>query len=248
MSRVVVNKPHFEDYMVENLVMRSEKRGSMQTAFELRDAVEKYIFANTLSGLIAESAVWSEETFPQSTMKSIATHLAREAEELKNNPGDAMEMADIMLLLGHLVAITGTNLVDAGYKKLEINRQREWGKVDAEGVVEHVREDSWVDAATSETEGPKAISIIVNGKVVFEGVVNELREVLVERKKVWVPPVYPILEIGEDGRQTGRYAIYLEANTGEISWSKTDAYHFMSPDSTQAKYVRYLRSNDKAYN
>jgi hypothetical protein len=246
MSRIVIHKPHFEDHMVENFLARLERHG-IGVAYELRDAVEKYIIDGTLSGVLEESATWSEETFPLSTPQSIANHLAREAEELKKNPTDEMEMADVQLLLNHLVAITGTNIVKASRKKLDINRARQWGEIDSEGVVEHIREKDLYSHATQEVEEPKAITVIINGRIVFEGAVNEVKEVT-KSYPVWVPPVYPIFELGEDGRPTGRYAIYLEANTGEISWSEADAYFFVSPDSPQARYVRYLRTDDKAYN
>jgi hypothetical protein len=74
----------------------------------------------------------------EATAASKAAHLAREAEELRNDPADVREMADVFLLLSHIS--DGYDLVAAAREKLEENKRRSWGQPDAEGVVEHVRE------------------------------------------------------------------------------------------------------------
>lgn len=214
MSRLVIHRPHYSDNDIENLIRSMSTfygtdgtvlQRYLAIARKVRDVVEDYIFSQTISGVIAESSVWSENTFPQSTTKSIATHLAREAQELKENPEDPSEMADIVLLLGHLAGITGVDLTNASREKLAINKTRKWGKIDAEGVVEHVREEQ-----PSLTE--------------FD---------------VFVPPIFPIHEIDECGRPTGRFAVYVNGRTGKVSWSRTN------DADPQAKYVRYLRTEDK---
>jgi hypothetical protein len=106
----------------------------------------------TLDEVLRESAAWSEKTFQAATIQSIATHLAREANELKQNPTDPMEMADVLLLLAHLALRNGIDLATIARTKLEVNKLRKWGEVDAEGVVEHVRVDTYSPPAGSTYE------------------------------------------------------------------------------------------------
>lgn len=90
----------------------------------------------SLDDLREEVIAWANQTFRQATAESKATHLCREAAELRNNPTDLSEMADVFILLSHLSA--GHDLAAAVRGKLEVNRGRTWGEPDAEGVVEHV--------------------------------------------------------------------------------------------------------------
>jgi hypothetical protein len=89
--------------------------------------------------LMAEIREWQAVQFPTRTPLSIATHLAKEANELKANPSDVEEMADIFLLL---TAATEPHpeFFDVVRAKLEKNRRRTWGEPDADGVVTHIAE------------------------------------------------------------------------------------------------------------
>lgn len=97
------------------------------------------MFASGLSAAMSECATWSEETFGHATPTSITKHLLKEAQELADDPTDGEEMADILMLLAHLFAVTDKDPVYELQRKLAINRRRTWGKPDADGVVEHVR-------------------------------------------------------------------------------------------------------------
>lgn len=89
---------------------------------------------------------WAETTFPQSTKATIVAHLLREVAELDGaqhlGPPEAEEeeAADCFLLLLHFAHKRGFSLLDAADRKMVENRLRRWGKADAAGVVEHVRE------------------------------------------------------------------------------------------------------------
>lgn len=99
---------------------------------------------------------WGEETFPHSTPQSCAAHLEREVRELQyelanlGGRGDWQkareraqeELADCYLLLLHLAHKLGLDLELAASVKHVINKGREWGEPDAEGVVEHVRPEA----------------------------------------------------------------------------------------------------------
>ena len=92
-----------------------------------------------------EIATWSDNTFGANRPAEIPLyHLAKEIRELIASPDDSMEYADCMLLLldaYRMAGGTADELVELCYKKLEINRKREWGLPDKNGVIEHIREE-----------------------------------------------------------------------------------------------------------
>lgn len=105
------------------------------------EARERIAAGVSLSRVLRESVEWAEETFgPGYDPHAKAAHLLKEAKELRDDPTDPEEMADVLMILGHLAAGAGVDLAAEVRKKLEKNRQREWGEPDGDGVVEHVRE------------------------------------------------------------------------------------------------------------
>ena len=87
-------------------------------------------------------AQWSDQQFGHNRPPTRPiNHLKREIDELSEAPNDPMEYADCLLLLIDAFRMAGGNadeLVEFGFKKLAINRQRKWGKPDAHGVTEHI--------------------------------------------------------------------------------------------------------------
>jgi len=86
---------------------------------------------------------WGRETFGHDVHRAdgVVSHLAREVIELADSH-DPEEAADcLILLLGH-ADVMGYDLMEAAARKMEINRQRNWGERDRHGVVEHVRESN----------------------------------------------------------------------------------------------------------
>ena len=94
----------------------------------------------TLEAVLDDVRQWQVETFPQATPQSISAHLLSEARELAENPTDRMEMADVLMLLSGLAKHTGVDLASAVREKLAICRARQWGRPNAQGFVEHVRD------------------------------------------------------------------------------------------------------------
>jgi len=77
--------------------------------------------------------------------RSTIAHLRKEVGELLDEPYDSDEYADCLTLLLHAAHIAGISvetIIDVSWEKLDINRHRDWGEPDADGVVEHVRNDS----------------------------------------------------------------------------------------------------------
>jgi NTP pyrophosphatase (non-canonical NTP hydrolase) len=99
--------------------------------------------SHALNDIVRQCGTWADATFaPEGGNRgpAIVAHLTKEVIELSENPRDMEELADCMLLLFHLAHQNGGNLQAAIARKLEINKRRKWGKPDANGVVEHVRE------------------------------------------------------------------------------------------------------------
>ena len=101
----------------------------------------------TLDSLAAEIREWQDATFPTATAASAAKHLLSEAHELVAQPTDPEEMADIFLLVIAVANKAGVNLAEAAAAKLAKNKARKWGKPNADGYVEHVKDDDAARAA-----------------------------------------------------------------------------------------------------
>lgn len=94
-----------------------------------------------LDDVLAEVVEWGRQAFPVSTDLTKTRHLLKEAQELDEHPNDAMEMADVLMILAHLAASKNVDLAWAVARKLAVCRTREWLPADPEtGVIEHVRE------------------------------------------------------------------------------------------------------------
>jgi len=95
--------------------------------------------------LFHEAVEWQNATFGiRSNPMPPLYHLQKEiSEELLADPYNVMEYADCFLLLfnaASLAHLSPQRLLQAVRQKLEINKARTWGKPDADGVVEHVKE------------------------------------------------------------------------------------------------------------
>ena len=82
---------------------------------------------------------WAEETF-QSSDEIRMRKLREELDELAENPSDALEMADILLVLLHHAHVHKTDLFTATMHKFEVCQNREWQEPDEHGVTKHVKE------------------------------------------------------------------------------------------------------------
>ena len=92
-----------------------------------------------------EVSRWGNEQFgvtdnPRSTI----AHLVKEVQELADKPFDSMEYADCLTLLlhaAHRAGISIGTIIEVAWEKLDVNRHRDWGEPDENGVVEHVRHE-----------------------------------------------------------------------------------------------------------
>ena len=121
---------------------------------------------NELQTLMNDVSEWSDATFgAMQRNPAIVWHLKKEVDELiqsldythalgvdesvgagefgRQLSKTKMEYADCFMLLldsAHHFGLTAENLLELTREKLEINKKREWGKPDANGVVEHIRD------------------------------------------------------------------------------------------------------------
>lgn len=108
---------------------------------------------NELQNLMNEISEWSNKTFGNTQRNpAIVYHLAKEVDELlcelrinKNNQNNdkevKMEFADCFMLLVDSAShfgMSANDLINYSIEKLEINKNRKWGKPDKNGVIEHI--------------------------------------------------------------------------------------------------------------
>jgi hypothetical protein len=98
-----------------------------------------------------EQEAFSEATFPGITPLAVARHLRSEADELIASPTDRLEWVDALLLSidgARRAGMTCDELLALAFRKIEINRQRQWpAVVDVNESVEHIRnpEDTYAE-------------------------------------------------------------------------------------------------------
>jgi hypothetical protein len=116
----------------------------------LKDAVERTrekdpgAFRDLLA-LMGKVADWGDRQFPGSTWEGKGKHLVKEAREALESPGNGEELADVLMILCHMIRQAGVDIYAEVERKLAICEQRQWQAPDADGVVEHVRDTPTVE-------------------------------------------------------------------------------------------------------
>ncbi len=110
----------------------------------IRNTDQGLTMTTRIQQLQDEIAEWSDATFGggRSATRPLH-HLAKEVQEVIAQPDDHVEYADCLILLLDAYRMAGGNadeLLEAAFQKLEINKQRDWGTPDENGVVEHIRD------------------------------------------------------------------------------------------------------------
>ena len=127
--------------------------------------------SKTLAEWIKEITEWQDQIFTQATPLSAVTHLQREVIELtfaiqtrhrKRETGKSdieKELADCQLLLIGVAHLSGIDLETALEEKMRINRSRVWGEPDAQGVIEHVRDEPYPASEGSRFVGKTLLEV-----------------------------------------------------------------------------------------
>ncbi len=85
-----------------------------------------------LQKLVLEHRVWAAKQFPTQTINSKLDHVKEELDEIKANPKDILEYADVALLLLDVLTLSGFTVDDlkvAMAVKHEICVQRQWNGI-----------------------------------------------------------------------------------------------------------------------
>lgn len=82
---------------------------------------------------------WNRDTFGKTNTGLIGHFMeeVKEFDEALDTPEEAMEAADLVILLMARADRKGYDLLGAVYAKMEINRRRKWQKPDKKGIVRH---------------------------------------------------------------------------------------------------------------
>jgi hypothetical protein len=100
------------------------------------------MIVSAIQQLQNELCDWADKTFGiNRTASPVIAHLIREVYELEETPEDIMEYADCFILLLQAAKLSGydtDDLIRASFAKMEINKNRKWGKPNADGSVEHI--------------------------------------------------------------------------------------------------------------
>lgn len=100
-------------------------------------------YSSDINDLQHDLKCWTEKQFPQRNTNGICAHLRKETAEVEKSPKDVIEYADCMMLLLDAASYNGihaSDILSACYKKLDINKSRKWGKPNAQGFTEHVKD------------------------------------------------------------------------------------------------------------
>lgn len=116
-------------------------RADLLAAERLIVRQEDILKKGTIQAFQREVTEWASRTFPGQTPASKAEHLLDEAGELKDDPSNGEEMADVLILLLNLAEMHGLDLLEEARKKMAINRTCTWGPPDERGVCNHVKEE-----------------------------------------------------------------------------------------------------------
>lgn len=134
--------------------------------------------------LINDHAKWSQETFGSDEERDCIgplEHLKKEIEEVKQNPADVTEWADMFLLYLDGLRRAGIGfpmMLEVARRKHEHNKTRKWNKAENGKPSEHVRED---DAGL---QGEYAIRLDIGKRDKALGVKNKY--LIVRRGRVYM--------------------------------------------------------------
>jgi dATP/dGTP diphosphohydrolase len=93
--------------------------------------------SHDLLALLERVADWGEAQFPGSTWLAKGKHLVEEAEEARDAEGDGEELADVLMILAHMIRQAKVDIYAEVERKLAICQARQWLPPDADGISRH---------------------------------------------------------------------------------------------------------------
>lgn len=107
------------------------------------EQIEGVVHVTEFQALQDDIGEFADSILPGRPVSSPLNKLREEVEELIKNPTDDMEFADCLLVLLDAYRAKGGNteqLLHHCREKMKINRSRNWGTPDANGVFRHIEE------------------------------------------------------------------------------------------------------------
>lgn len=130
------------EHLGEVLPITAEKDFDLELFYDDRAVA---LVSNTGLGLTdlfqKQVGDWSLEHFSHADDGVRTRKLQEELNELVEKPDDAMEMADIFLVLLHHASAHNVDLFQAAMRKFEICQQRQWLPPDEHGIRRHVKSE-----------------------------------------------------------------------------------------------------------
>lgn len=113
----------------------------LQFCLEVVESYEQWLHLS-LDYATWDAALWAAQEFKDQTQESKTWHLLEECVELlksvlSKSPDMVLELGDVQILLAGIAQLSGVDLADATRTKLAINRSREYGPADAQGISHH---------------------------------------------------------------------------------------------------------------
>lgn len=115
--------------------------------YSVSDISDIFDLGEALLSLSRDHAAWSQKTFGSDADRGpigALKHLAKEAVEAQDSPGDSSEYADCLLLLldaSRRAGFSPLALIRCAQNKMQANKARDWPAPLADEPVEHVRHD-----------------------------------------------------------------------------------------------------------
>lgn len=98
----------------------------------------KVYIESDINKIMASNREWLDEVFPDRLPEVVFKKLEEELEELKSEPMNAWEYADVLICLLDLLDLYGFDPAKLIHHKMRINRQRKWRMIG--GVLKHVED------------------------------------------------------------------------------------------------------------
>ena len=92
--------------------------------------------SKNLAEIQADVVAWANEVLPNRDVSSMLIKLMEEMGEVAKNPSDALQLADILILLVDIADNYDIDLTQAVDNRMHINRIRRWNKNRHTGVME----------------------------------------------------------------------------------------------------------------
>lgn len=117
-------------------------------SYNLEQALTQQAIGIMYLDLVQDQAAWSEANFGSTEERGPIgplKHMAKEINELLENPTDPHEYADLLILLldsSRRAGIDAIDLIAFALDKMELNKKRKWSKPVEGEPCEHIRTES----------------------------------------------------------------------------------------------------------